>query len=433
MVSAAIPRSFHPFDPSAVASTSVDVANSTFVMVSSKDKSYGLILAYVAAHLCGNEDHRSFDFSAGKKVTSSNYLDEDEDTHNKLVAGVGLHKFSWQQHTLHCLRQEEGDPVGTGCDAIQFESLVLFAPRVQSEATLQAFIDAVVAAAEATKQGYFSISRWSIGGEYWDEGDLAKARPLASVVLPAHIKADLIADIDDFVGDDSKAFYATHGIPYKRSYLFHGVPGAGKTSLIQALAGHYGRNIYLLQPTHPKMTDDSLQTAMEQVPKKSIVVLEDIDALFTKNRRKKVEDSPLTFSGLLNALDGVGGHDGHLVVLTTNFRDQLDDALIRNGRVDVHVAFAHASPDQMADMFLAFYPRETRDRALAFADALVAALGPDRPLSTAALQHYFVTQRRSTADGAIANVDRVAIEIDARKKQAEEVEGEEEDGNEDDK
>ncbi|RHZ00726.1 hypothetical protein DYB35_012216 [Aphanomyces astaci] len=84
-------------------------------------------------------------------------------------------------------------------------------------------------------------------------------------------------------------------------------------------------------------------------------------------------------------------------------------------------------------MFLAFYPRETRDRALAFADALVAALGPDRPLSTAALQHYFVTQRRSTADGAIANVDRVAIEIDARKKQAEEVEGEEEDGNEDDK
>ncbi|RHY32127.1 hypothetical protein DYB32_002827 [Aphanomyces invadans] len=405
-----------PFDPAAVAGSDVDIAASTYAMVSSSDKSYRLVLAYVANHLCHVEGHRSVDYNAGKKVSSTNYLNEndDEDAYNVLLAGIGLHKFSWKHHTLHCLRQEEGDPVGTNCDAVQKESLLLFAPKVGSEMILKTFIDELVAAAEATKKGYICISRWSTGGEYWDEGKKFKERPLASVVLPHHIKTDLLADIDDFVNDDSKAFYATHGIPYKRSYLFYGVPGAGKTSLIQALAGHYGRNVYNLQPTHPHMTDDSLQTAMEQLPKKSIVVLEDIDALFTKSRRKKVANSSLTFSGLLNALDGVGGHDGHIVILTTNFRDQLDDALIRNGRVDVHVPFCDTTPDQMADMFVTYYPHEPCERGNDFARALEAALGPNRKLCTAALQHYFVTQRRSTADGTIANVGRVAHEMDRR-------------------
>jgi hypothetical protein len=35
-------------------------------------------------------------------------------------------------------------------------------------------------------------------------------------------------------------------------------------------------------------------------------------------------------------------------VLTTNFRGQLDPALIRSGRVDAHVEFRHADRKQMA-------------------------------------------------------------------------------------
>ncbi|RHY23977.1 hypothetical protein DYB25_007604 [Aphanomyces astaci] len=436
MVSTAIPCSLLPFDPSAVSSSAVDAANSTFVRVSSKDKSYALILAYVATHLVSKDDHRSFEVRAGKKSydsDSDNDDDDDDKTTSSIVVGFGLHRFTWQQHTLHCLRQSLGTPVGTREEAVRLENLVLMAPQLGNESILRAFVDAVVAASEATTDGFFSVYRWSHYEWCWNKVQSLQSRPMATVVLPALVKESIIDDVENFVTDECKAFYETHGIPYKRGYLFHGVPGSGKTSLIQALASHCNRHVCMLQISHPNLNDDYLQTIISRLPPRSILVLEDIDAAFTKDRKKKVEHSSLTFSGLLNALDGVGGHDGHIVVLTTNFRDQLDDALIRNGRVDVHVAFAHASPDQMADMFLAFYPRETRDRALAFADALVAALGPDRPLSTAALQHYFVTQRRSTADGAIANVDRVAIEIDARKKQAEEVEGEEEDGNEDDK
>ena len=46
---------------------------------------------------------------------------------------------------------------------------------------------------------------------------------------------------DDAFARRVRAFYEAHGIPWKRSFLFHGAPGAGKTSAIQAIAGRYGR------------------------------------------------------------------------------------------------------------------------------------------------------------------------------------------------
>jgi len=44
----------------------------------------------------------------------------------------------------------------------------------------------------------------------------------------------VISDIDSFLSPETYRFYTSHGIPYKRSYLFHGVPGSGKTSFLQA-------------------------------------------------------------------------------------------------------------------------------------------------------------------------------------------------------
>merc|ERR1719382_2259988 len=126
--------------------------------------------------------------------------------------------------------------------------------------------------------------------------------------------------------------------------------------MIQALAGRFGRNLCYLSPTHPELTDDSLKSAIERVPDNAIVVLEDVDALFGKCREKKIQQSPLTFSGLLNALYGVGNHNGLVFVLTTNFKEQLDRALIRDGRVDLHVRFDYCTPDQMEKLFDNFYP-----------------------------------------------------------------------------
>lgn len=271
----------------------------------------------------------------------------------------------------------------------------------------------------------------------------------------------LVDDLAEFLSEETSEFYRNHGIPYKRSYLFYGVPGAGKTSLIQALAGRFGRNLCYLSPTHPELSDDSLKSAIERVPENAIVILEDVDALFGKGREKKIQQSPLTFSGLLNALDGVGNHKGLVFVLTTNFKDQLDPALIRDGRVDLRVKFDYCTPDQMEKLFENFYPAkdcgasvssdsswaevspdaeiaalEAKLAALkkaktegtgesevakvpngsAFRDALLVSLG-DRKVSAAQLQSFFVSHRKCSAAETLADVGAIAAAIDRRQEE----------------
>jgi len=140
--------------------------------------------------------------------------------------------------------------------------------------------------------------------------------------------------------------------------------------MIQVIAARYRRNLYFLQPTHPKFSDDTIQDAISQAPKNAIIILEDVDALFDKLRGKKVS-CPLTFTGLLNALDGIANPDGHIFVMTTNFIEQLDDALIRDGRVDLKLKFPDASFAQLESMFLKFYPNQP-DLAHQFAKNLIS-------------------------------------------------------------
>jgi len=168
------------------------------------------------------------------------------------------------------------------------------------------------------------------------------------------------------------------------------------------------------------MTDDSLRSAIASVPENAIVVIEDIDALFTKDRKKKVEKSPLTFSGLLNALDGVGSGTGQLFILTTNLRDELDPALIRNGRVDLHIQFGYAEEEQMRDMWNGFYPDATPHMADTFVATLNEKLGA-RSIVMASLQHFFIQQMFKPAEEALLAVDSIIEEL--KQRETEEVTG----------
>jgi len=279
---------------------------------------------------------------------------------------------------------------------------------------LRALCESLVRETDRVNPSKFTIWRWHARHQYWHRSDSVTARSIESVVMPRAVREHLLEDLDEFLQRDTKEFYAEHGIPYRRSYLLHGAPGAGKTSTIQAVAGKYGRNVCYLSPGHPEMDDEGLKRAMEQVPSKSLIVLEDIDALFDEKRKKKKEDkSGITFSGLLNALDGVGSSSGQLFFLTTNHRERLDPALIRNGRVDVHVEFTDATDEQIRGLFAQFYRQATYEQAVAFQESLREKLG-ERTVSMAALQSFFIVLRKKSAAEAIANVGLILDEMDSR-------------------
>jgi chaperone BCS1 len=96
----------------------------------------------------------------------------------------------------------------------------------------------------------------------------------------------------------------------------------------------------------------------------------------------------VTFSGLLNALDGVAATEERIVFMTTNHLERLDPALIRPGRVDVQVQVGLATPSQIRRIFLRFYPSHPQ-----LGDKLSAGLksqDASKLPSMAQLQGYFM-------------------------------------------
>ena len=98
------------------------------------------------------------------------------------------------------------------------------------------------------------------------------------------------------------------GVPYRRGYLLYGPPGTGKTSFTQAIAGELKLNICYLNLSGGDMDDDDLNRALNDAPSHSIILLEDIDGIFVGREsvtQGRHDRRSVTFSGLLNALDGV--------------------------------------------------------------------------------------------------------------------------------
>ncbi|GMI28531.1 hypothetical protein TeGR_g12377 [Tetraparma gracilis] len=353
-------------------------------------------------------------------------------TRTSMGVGLGILTLRHEDTDFHIVHEALDHVVATDCEGATFyKHLVIVSPTGASD-KIQNLCDMLIEREEKLEPNKIKLFHWHVRHQYWRRKAVIAGRHLDSVILPEKTKTKLLADVDDFLSDETKEFYASHGVPWRRSYLFHGAPGAGKTSLVQALATQTKRSICFMQPTHPEMTDEDLQSGVSSAPANSIIVLEDIDSLFTQSRDNRNSKSALTFTGLLNALDGVGSASGQIIVLTTNFREKLDAALIRNGRVDVQIEFSTVDESQCEGMFLAYYAGE-EDCAKRFAKELVKGLKErGEGVASAALQHFFVQNRNSTAEQCCKNVDMVWEEIKSRKEEAEKGGGKKKEGEEED-
>lgn len=189
---------------------------------------------------------------------------------------------------------------------------------------------------------------------YWDHMGNVLGRKLDSVVVDDDRVEKIHEDMHWFY--NAKDWYQQRGVPWRRGYLLHGPPGTGKSSLIRALATELNLDIATIDIGRTGLCDDDLREAMMEAPRHTLLAIEDIDAMFV-NREGQTK-SGISFSGLLNAIDGIGAQEGRALILTTNHIEKLDPALIRPGRADVHVELGFVGAPSATKLFDRFFPGE---------------------------------------------------------------------------
>ena len=303
---------------------------------------YGKVLfAYVTEYIHANTDKRLSRQYVGERV----YRPDMGEYVIYIAVGLGWHRFRFEDRWLYARRSEY--PNNHGEEIKEFIDVYAFG---RSSTVLERFLKACeqVDAVKTTRCFEYDPTdhTWVSAGKLVGKG-------LSACALDAPIREFFVRELTKF--RDSREAMLAAGIPHKLTMLLHGSPGSGKTSLIRALGTEFHYDVYslnlggLFNPTE-------LVKAFSTVPKRSILLLEEIDNSHWVSARAGMADKTAAsskadnedalarerdsmradggLSTLLNLLDGVVALDELIIICTTNCAEILDKALVRAGRID---------------------------------------------------------------------------------------------------
>ena len=195
----------------------------------------------------------------------------------------------------------------------------------------------------------------------WDSQPFKHPATFNTLALDSQLKQAVMQKLDSFSKDAE--FYNQTGRAHKMGFFLFGPPGTGKTTFIAAVANYMHYSIYDLDLTGVNSNLD-LRALLTQITDRAVVVIEDIDTVELPNRasapmhdagggpdrggrRGRDEDarSKLTLGGVLNFADGIRSSCGseRIFIFTTNHPERLDPALVRPGRMDMHIELSYCT------------------------------------------------------------------------------------------
>jgi chaperone BCS1 len=141
---------------------------------------------------------------------------------------------------------------------------------------------------------------------------------------------------------ETKEWFDENHITYKRTFLFSGPPGTGKSTLAMQIAMMTGRDVYLVDLQNIRGSD--FTNIVGSIPSGSVMLLEDVHGCDELLKREPLEDGNRYVSSqgpdlsqVLNVLCGIIPLADIITIMTTNYKERLEPALYRPGRVDVDV------------------------------------------------------------------------------------------------
>ncbi|XWS46275.1 hypothetical protein CRYUN_Cryun14cG0051100 [Craigia yunnanensis] len=154
-----------------------------------------------------------------------------------------------------------------------------------------------------------------------------------TIAIESDLKNKVKSDLDSFL--KAKQYYHRLGRVWKRSYLLYGPSGTGKSSFVAAMANFLSYDVYDIDLS--KVSDYSdLKFLLLQSTTKSVIVIEDLDRYLSER------STAVSLSGILNFMDGILSSscgEERVMVFTVNGKDHVDSAILRPGRIDVHIHF----------------------------------------------------------------------------------------------
>ena len=305
-----------------------------------------------------------------------------KDKKNKIfkLLNLGWFNVSYNNNDIFIHIKNIGEPQGLQEDTKIHTEILLY---VKDKEQLDIFLDDAskyyvnTILDKSKENNKTSIYIWD---DYWETIEKRPIRSLSTIYLGG-LETKIYDKIKHFLSNETKELYNSLGIPYKQNILFHGYPGTGKSSLIFSLASELNMDVALLHFVKD-MNDLDFMRAIRRMPDNTILVLEDIDVLFEARKKNDEHKTGISFSGLLNSLDGLSHVDNQIIFMTTNCKMVLDKALIRPGRIDLDVEFKYANKIQIKTMFEKFLPKQKKK----FSEFYKQIKG--LKLTTAMLQQY---------------------------------------------
>ncbi|GKU87887.1 hypothetical protein SLEP1_g2217 [Rubroshorea leprosula] len=181
---------------------------------------------------------------------------------------------------------------------------------------------------------YMNVGRDQNGSNArWRSVAFTHPSTFETIAMESDLKNKVKYDLESFL--KAKQYYHRLGRVWKRSYLLFGPSGTGKSSFVAAMANFLSYDVYDLDLS--KVSDDSdLKFLLLQTSSKSVIVIEDLDRFLIE------KSTAASLSGILNFMDGILSSccaEERVMVFTMNGKDQVDPAILRPGRIDVHIHF----------------------------------------------------------------------------------------------